>query len=329
MRNVTNRDVRRFVVWTAMAGALFGSCASISRESGSTPVPVMNDRNVQGYFCVGRFLFRTPPEFHETARLQSMYRTKMSTQAGNAAQGREYWSKRLASLFDSAKSTAQSQAFQTLDLAQDIHAVWYSGNSTFPNIRTIEAMKQFRDHIFILSREAENGKEEVAQRFARDIFAGYEPESDKGFCIGRGSIILEPSRNEETRLAMSSDVAPTLELVFATRTASAPDLSTYSDTDEESQVARAHNGNLTVLRNDQRTVAGLIGKELRIRVVVPGESPLTRYTWHFPGQPGRTNRPVIDLVGTVSGERAVDLDRAWEVVLGSLRANEASQQPGG
>lgn len=312
----------RGLVWAAVGSLFLGLPPALRASPNLSPGTIMSDRVSDESQCVGRFRFHPPAGFRVAARFQSIYRTEVRTLDVDAAQGRDYWSKRLGEIRSGANTPLQTNAFRTLDLAPDVRGVWYLGSPTYPDVRTVEVMRQLTDHVLLLKREADAGKEEVAQNLLREILGGYAPGSERGFCIGRGSITLQPSQNEESRLILSSTTVKDLELKIETRTAGAPDTTTFADVDEETQVAKAGGGQLTVLRNDARKAAGLAGKELWIQVVVPRESSLARFTWHFAGQPGTSEHPVIDIIGTARVEDRAALEHAWESVLGSLAPTE-------
>ena len=61
------------------------------------------------------------------------------------------------------------------------------------------------------------------------------------------------------------------------------------------------------------------GLEIRISVTPGNEPPFLRFTWHFPGEPGNSTRPKIDIVGSAPVAQSAALEALWEAVLGSLQ----------
>jgi hypothetical protein len=281
----------------------------------------MNDRTSEFSLCIGRFQFRAPTGFRVTGRHQAIYRTTVGTLTANVTEGQAIWEKKLAEI--RRLKPVPGSALRVMELEPGTRVVWYAANSMFPAILTIEAMKLMPGHVLLVSRESDAGKEALAERLVREILRGYSPGNYQGFCVGHGSITLEPSQNEQARIALSSDSVRELEFKVETHTTRIPDSSTYADVEEESRLASASGGKLAVLRNQPRTVAGLPGRELWIRVEVPAEGALLRYTWHFQGVPGNSAQPVIDILGTARPEGKAALENAWETILASLRPTGA------
>jgi len=82
----------------------------------------------------------------------------------------------------------------------------------------------------------------------------------------------------------------------------------------------AGGGTLTELREQQRTAAGLSGKEIWISFSEPGEKPSVRFTWHYPGVADTPTQPAIDIVGFGPVDKKPQLEAAWKTILTSLHA---------
>ncbi len=260
--------------------------------------------------CVGRFSFAVPEAMNVTGRSQSMYRTNVSSVSLPAGDIDAYWTGRLSEM---------GTVLRRFDLEPGVKSAWSARNPVYPKILTLETVKPVSGGLIAADREADAGKEDVAEALVRDIINAYVPASDRGFCIGSGAITLEPSQNEQARLTLESSASPEIELRFETQTVREPDTKTYSDVDEERSVASAHGGTLTVLRDQQRSAAGLQGKEIWISATVPGEKPLVRFSWHYPGVGASGAQPSINIVGSAPVEKKAQLETIWETVLTSVR----------
>ena len=264
----------------------------------------------QGWQCSGRFTF-VADAVNVVDRSQSINRTNVITRAVPDGGIDRYWAERLA-------KTGSAQ--RPVELQAGVKGVWSARSAVFPKILTLETVSAVRDGLLIVDREADAGKESVAEALVRDIINAFVPSTERGFCVGRGAITLEPSQNEQVRLVLTKSETPDLEIRFQTRTVPEPDMTTYSDLDEEKSLIASKGGTLNVVRDSDRTVAAMNGREIWIAVDVPNEPPLVRFTWHYPGSAASAIRPAIDIVGTTSRERAGQLESLWESILGSLRS---------
>jgi hypothetical protein len=190
-------------------------------------------------------------------------------------------------------------------------------------------MKPLPGHALLVSRGAdlrgasvkELGQERaeaIVERLVLNVIEAYAPNVERGFCVGYGAITSEPSQNEQALISFAHRVLPDLHIRFMTRTISAPDTSTYSDLHEESRIAGMTGSEMTVLVEQNRMVAGLQGKEIRISMVPGNEPGFVRFTWHYAGVPGRGDQPAIDIMGTASSEHKIVLEAVWESMLESL-----------
>lgn len=263
-------------------------------------------------FCTGRFRFIAPEEMDETGRGQSMYRTNVKTIPVPAGGVEAYWKGRLAQI-----GPVRPQRFE---FQPDVRSAWSIRNATFPNIVTLEMVKPVSGGLLLVDRDADVGKENLAETLVRDIVNSYVPTGDRGFCVGNGAITLEPSQNEQARLSLAPKASRDIEIRFATRTVGEPDMKTYSDLDEERGITSAHGGMLTVLRDQARSAAGLSGKEIRISVALPGDKSSVRFTWHYPGVGRSSTQPSINIVASGPIDKKTQLEEIWEAVANSLRA---------
>jgi hypothetical protein len=267
------------------------------------------------WLCAGRFAFRAPDSMRVVGRTASMYRTNVDvipmTQGGIDG----YWSARLAAI-----ALTQPLVPRRVALSGGTLGVWYRSNRAFPNVLTLEVAKPLDRAIVVATREGEAGKEAVGEELAADIVNAYVPNAERGFCVGGGSIVLEPSQNEHARIALETPSEPAIEIRVETQTVREPETTAYANTDEDEEIARRHGGTLTSLRDAQRVIANMPGKELWVSAAVPGEPPMLRYSWHHPGESGSSARPSVTVVGSARTSQRAALEAAWEAILGSMRA---------
>jgi len=279
----------------------------------------MNTSSNGNLHCAGRFSFLAPEEMRETGRGHSIYRTNVSTALVAPGGAQAYWNQRLAKI-RAIEPPTEGDLPRTFELQPGVSAVWYVENRSFPDILTLESMEPLGDYVLVVDREADKGKESLAETLVKEIVGSYAPSTDRGFCVGQGAITLEPSRNEEASVSFAHATANGIEVRFETQTVHAPDTTTYSNVEEEKDFASSAGGSLTVLREEPRSAAGLPGKEIRISAAFPDEEPMVRFTWHYPGVGRSGEQPAIDLVGSAPADRQALLEKIWETLLNSLRA---------
>lgn len=308
------RSVARRRVLSATQALLWGSVAAAAAAWARTGDAAMSDGAAARLHCTGRFAFSAPEAMLVAGRSQSIYRTKIGSAPIPTEGAEAVWKARLA-----AAQAAGGTSQRNLALQPGASAAWYVRSAAYPNILTLTAMQVAGAHLLTIERDADAGREATAETLVKEILGAYQPATTSGFCIGAGAIMLRPSVNEQARLALGHAAQPDVELRFETRTVAQPDLTTHANLDEERQLAAANGGRLTVLGDAERTAAGLVGKEMRIALAVPGEAPVVRFTWHFAGVGASSTQPSVDIVGSARLEHQARLEAAWEAVLRSLR----------
>ena len=267
--------------------------------------------------CIGRFQFTVPGALAVSGRSQSIYRVKVTTLPLPPGGPQKVISDKLAQA--RVQEPEVSRALRHFELMPGIQSVWYIDNPRTPNLRELLAVKEVGDHAVVATRGGEAGKSLGVEQLVGNVLLAYVPGAKRGFCVGPGAITSEPGFNEESLIVFSRPGLPDFELEFSTRTVREPDNETYTDLDEERQVARDGGGTLVVLNDQLRTIAGLKGKQMWISLALPNKDPSLRFTWHFAGVAQNSSKPMINIVGRASGEQQAALQEVWETVLLSLR----------
>jgi hypothetical protein len=273
--------------------------------------------------CAGRFQFVAPEALAVAGRSQSIYRVEVSTVPLPAGGLDELWRERVARI----KSLRPPEGLpttliKTFDLQQGVRAAWYFANPDDDEQLSLEALKPVADYAVLASRGGMSGGESGVETLVKNVLDAYihTQGAARGFCVGEGTITSEPGLNEHALVTLEHRYVRAFELKLDTQTVKEPDTRTYSDLDEERQVTAAHGGHVEVLREQARFVVGLEGKEIWASVASPEEAPFLRFTWHFPGVPGDSSRPMINVRATAPRDSRAELEAVWESVLGSLRA---------
>ncbi|HTX38151.1 MAG TPA: T6SS immunity protein Tli4 family protein [Bryobacteraceae bacterium] len=260
--------------------------------------------------CVGRFAFMAPETMMVNGRGQSIYSTAVEAVPLPADGLDAYWTTRLKRMGPEPR---------VFELETGVKAAWSARNPQFPNILTIETAKPVEGAVLVAEREADAGKESIAETLVKVILRSYVPASGFGFCVGSGALTVDPSINETARLTLGGRDLPEMELQMETHTVGEPDLTTGSNVEEERAFVGGAGGTLRVLRDQTRAAAGLEGKEIWISAEFPGEKPGLRFSWHYPGVAASGVLPSIHVVASAPLERRSRLELLWESVMVSLQ----------
>lgn len=250
---------------------------------------------------IGRFRISRPTVLAVAYRMQSIYGVDVWV----ATEKQTPWLQRLVALGPNIESRSS--------LGSGIEAVWYKVGEDL----LIDAQKgKIWAH-----RGAPEGKEAGAEELVRDVILSYREGASNGFSIGPGAIVIEKSLSETALLQMSNE---TVEVEFSTQTVREPNTRKFMDVGEERDFAALAGGSLTVLRERERKIAGLKGRELHVRVTTPKTGEHTRYTWHFPGEPRSASRPSVTLLAKTASAAAA-LEPIWESLLTSIQCSPSER----
>ncbi len=275
----------KWVCWVVMVAGLAG-CA------GANKVELKKE-------AIGRFRVGVAGQVTAESRSQMIYGVRVEAAKPGA------WAARMTEL--GAKVVSRPA------MANGVEAVWYREASDL----ILEARQVRGDAAVTVVRDAPEGKEAVAEKLSGDVLAAYVEGTAAGFCIGPGAIRMGPSLSESVQM-MWKGAASSVRVEFSTQTVTSPDTKTFMDVEEEREFARQAGGSLTVLRERDRTVAGLIGREIWIAVALPGKEPQVRFTWHFAGVGRDGTKPKIDIMGKSALADQAVLEAVWEAMLPSI-----------
>jgi hypothetical protein len=261
--------------------------------------------------CIGRFQFDLPERLAISGRSQTLYGGALVTAPMPAGGAEEAWSAEVAAI----RARGDNSMRRTFDLTPGVHAVWYGNNPRMPSSLVLEVLKPADDHYLKFTRASPAGKESPAEKLASNIVASYMPhETGSGFCIGIGSLSLDPASRESVSITMKDGQ---VETSIDTITVDQPD-GGGSALEEAQQFAKGYGGSLKVLRNGGRAAGGVEGNELRISLSIPGKPDLLRFNWRFEGVGHDAARPQIAIDGSAPASQSGELESAWETLLSSL-----------
>jgi type VI secretion system (T6SS) Tli4-like immunity protein len=277
--------------------------------------------------CIGRFYLTVPDVLIVAGRSQSIYRVDVDTVPIPSGGLQALWDATVVKFRPlPAPQDSDSSDRATFTLQPGVRAIWYIANPSSPQIRTLKGIKPVANHAVIAARSGETGKEQNVETLVRNVLDAYQPVTTQGFCVGFGSINSEPGVNEQTLISFDHKKIHDFDIRFETRTVSKPDTQTYSDVDEEKELTASAGGKLNVLRDHSRSVAGLEGKEIAISASAPGEPASLRFTWHFPGVPQSSSKPMINIVGSAPVSQQPELEKIWDALLKSIQTVPPSPQ---
>jgi hypothetical protein len=256
-----------------------------------------------------------------TGRSQSIYAVAVSTVPLPPGGIQTLWNSRLAKVHPIAvPNQSEKDNTGTFELLPGTRAVWYLRDPASPRVRNIEAAKISGEFAVLANTSGETGKESIVEDLVRIVMNSYAPATSAGFCVGNGALTSAPSSEEESLISLTHKKIKDFQIAFSTRVVSRPDTRTYSDVDEERELAESNGGSLSVIREQKRTVAGLEGKEISISVNSPGEPPSVRFTWHFAGVPQNSFKPMINIVGSAPLPEQAQLQNVWDSLLQSIQS---------
>ncbi len=262
--------------------------------------------------CIGRFQFDLPEGLAVAGRSQTIYGGSLVTAPLPPGGAEEAWTEEMSAIHAHAENSVR----RTFDLAPGIHAVWYGNNPRIPSSLVLEALKPADDHYFKFTRASPAGKESPAEKLASNILASYAPhETGSGFCVGYGSLSLEPASRESVSITMKDGE---VETSIETITVDHPE-GGGSPLEEARQFAKSNGGSMKVMRDGARKAGGVEGHELQISLTLPGGADLLRFKWSFVGVGGDATRPNIEIDGSARAAQASELEAAWETLLTSLQ----------
>jgi hypothetical protein len=282
--------------------------------------------------CIGRFQMALPDAMAVSGRKQAIYRVDVNTVSLPPTGLQALQDEQLLRIGKLRPPPGAKHAvMRSFEIMPGAPAVLYFRDSSTPNLVALEAMRSVGDHVVIASRGADlnsdqrqallkPGANEGVARLVELVLSTYSPSTARGFCVGHGAVVTpKPAVNEDATLTLAHGRSSNLNIRFETRTVSEPDTRTYSNLDEERQASAAQGLRITVLREQDRSVAGLAGREIRVAVAPAKDLPFVRFTWHFPGVPGRSDQPSINVVGMALQTEQAVLEGSWETILTSLR----------
>ncbi len=308
-----------------------------SKKSEQSQMHDSNDANPPKVECLGRFRFAVPGSFLVSGRSQSIYGVSITTSPLPPGGFDAFWASRLARIRPPGLSTgsesgagqgagAGAGAFRPVDLQPGTRAVWYLRDPDSPRIRNLEAGMASGTFAVLMSRSGEAGKESIVEDLLRLLLTDYVASTSHGFCVGQGALHSPPSADEESLISLTNKKSQDFQIKFSTRVVSRPDTTTYSDVEEEKEVAEAGGGSIAVIREQSRLVSGMEGKEIGISVRVPSDPPFVRFTWHFAGVPQNSFKPMINIVGTAPLPQQAELQKVWDSFLQSVEMVSPSPQ---
>jgi hypothetical protein len=280
--------------------------------------------NVQ---CIGRFQLTVPDPMVVAGRSQSIYDVDVRTLLIPPGGIDVLWNARLAKIRPIAPDKEFHPAsFRTFELLPGTRAVWFIGNPSSPQLREIEALMPSGNHAVLIVTGGEAGKEPVVENLVRIVLNSYVSSTTQGFCVGDGAVTSVPGVDEQTLISLDHMKVEDFEIRFETQNISGEGAEAYSDQGEEKETSHSGDARMSVLRDGPRVVAALEGKESEIFLAPPQESALVRLTWHFPGVPGNTSKPMINIVAMCPAKYRAELEKIWDALLNSVQPVPPSPQ---
>jgi len=310
------------VVAAALLGgfACISSCSSGSELRSQTEVKVNPSSNAPS-ICLGRFQFAAPEGLTLEGRTQSIYRVDVMTEPLPAGRMAQVWERRLHEIrSEDPPPEVKDRIIRTYTLKPDIQAVLYHDSADTPRPERLDGMKLAGNYVVSASRFGAQGQEADMETLVKHVLDAFAPELKEGFCVEHGSITSEAGNNEATQARFTHPALPDFEINFGTQTVRDPaSLDELSDAEELRLGLAGESTSVETVASKRRVAAGLEGLEERFAITAAGEPPFLRYSWKYPGESMRGDRPSIMLRAVAHREHEPKMTEAWETILASLR----------
>jgi hypothetical protein len=263
--------------------------------------------------CIGRFSLSPPPGWVLQARTQKMYLTDLDDAPPPPAPGSS------DPVLDRLRQGLPSKTplIRRFELDGVGPAAWFGlGSADSFDRRLVVLSGPLRMQLL-----SGKGREAPAERAMRMIAPGYRAGARTGFCLARGAMHLEPSRNESTSLTLAAQAWPDTLFSLQTRTVDKPD-ETHPLAQPEAELSGMAGSGVSVNLSSQsaRTVAGLAGRELRGQMRASATAaPFRLYRFFHPGVGRQSGAPLMTLELDGPATEGAALDQAWNALLDSLR----------
>lgn len=273
-------------IWCGLSAWLMGCNSSNKEARAESSGTNMRSENTGMTQCVGRFQFLVPNDLEVTGRGQSTYETRVNTRLLPQGGIRAFVDSEVARIQALTPPVGVAKTLiRSFDLQPDIKGIWYFSDPDDRDIRELEAIKAENDYAVVAVRSSLAGKEAIVEKLVAAVAASYVRTTDRGFCVGDGSLTIDPGRTEETLISMKYRNVQRFELRFRTTTVSEPDNQTYSSVDEEKQVIEGLHGSMTVLKDHEISSAGCVEKRYGSLPRLPMILPLYASRGIFLGSP--------------------------------------------
>lgn len=277
--------------------------------------------------AIGRFNVKVPDEMNLNYREQSIYGLNINTvplpEDGIAAA----WAKQMQEISAIKPPEGIKQALvKEFELLPGVKAAWYRDNAYYPKSRMLVVMQQWDNHILVAQRDAQEGKEEIAEELMSSIIQSYQANQSKGFGVGDGAILEGPSLSESTRLYLKHKGGKDIAIHYNTLTVHEKSYTKEKDLDEEKGFAKATGSKLKVLKKQKRAIAGIKGKEIWVSMSTPKEGTFIRFSWDFIGVSRDATKPSISISLKTTESDLKVLEGIWEQLLNSITARPLAEK---
>ncbi len=290
---------RRATLGVSMALSLAVGCA--------TPTSLFATRvevqpvEASSLFPVGRLRVAIPPGFSPSGSETWTTGVEVWTERLEGTAD-ERWARELAALPVGAER-------ERFDWGDDVRAVsWAQANDLY-----LQVMKPFGDHVLWLRRDYPAQKLATAEKLLRELLRVYSPGSRDGFGVEHGAF-HRVAQLENAQLSLRS-TSPDVRLRLISRS------TVEAEQRDPALIAReveAAGGRLELLRAGPRTVAGLSGQELVMKLTAPDLKSMVRFEWAHRGAPSSRD-PGVALEATGLADSAAAVELAWEQLVRALQ----------
>ena len=293
---------------------------------GGTPSPQKTGDIKMINWSLGRIDFNLPKQYKLLGRSQNIYYVDVSTTPIEKYNFDDIFNKKLNLIKEQyIKMGNEKDSLQIKDVDEKFRAIFYHDDPTNPNVIKLSALMSLEENILAMNFEGQKGKEDDMIRGISIIANSFHKDIPYGFNVGSGSITSTPGLNEYTHSSFNDPTTGiTINISTQVATSNLNNHPLYNIKDEIKGLAE-DGVILTVIHNQENTVADLNGHEGHISLDDGKNDTQFRYTWFTQGETANSFKPEILIKAQGPLKNMNSFKTTWNTILKSLKIREKDQ----
>jgi hypothetical protein len=264
--------------------------------------------------CIGRFKFELPEKFVVSLRTQKIFLTKVRDN--------------LSSIVN--KSAPESPVMQVLryginpksPLIKEIQipkvgpGAWFGLGSSDSYEKRLVAIKGDLDSGLRMELLSGKGREAAAEKALQMVSSEYRNNDRSGFCLEVGSIVGEPSRNEQVSFLIESlEVENKISIFFESQTISEKN---HDNPLKDLKLMRFAQKDLTLISDRKEILGDRKGQTVQYSFKNEVNEKIFVSQFFFAGKPKNATHPKISIKLSGPLHKKEELESIWKKWMGSF-----------